>query len=41
MNPALCGGCAAAVFVTLVVALVLWRRQCDEVQRWRQWYGMR
>lgn len=41
MNGVMFGGCAAAVFVALVVALVLWRRERDDTQRWRSWYACR
>lgn len=41
MNGALFGASMALVLVALVVVAVLWRRQCADVRRWRQWYGMR
>jgi len=41
MNGVMFGGCAALMFVALVVLAVLWRRQCNEAQRWRSWYGSR
>lgn len=41
MTGSLIGGCAAAVFVALVVVYVLWEREAAYAQRWRQWYGLR
>jgi len=41
MTGVMFGGCAAALFVLCVVALVLWEREAAYAQRWRQWYGLR
>lgn len=41
MTGSLIGGCAAAVFVALVMVYVLWRREYSDAKRWWQWYGLR
>lgn len=41
MNGVMFGAGCAFMFVALVVACVLWLRRCNDVQRWRSWYGCR